>query len=124
MERDLRLFHANPPRMFPHVAHQRPKIDGMLRQLAAIDPEKYVERLEKYNALAEQYGVDPFPRVLVVQEVEAVEPVVTETVVGEIEITPTPVITETVVEKPKKKKSKKIEPVAEQDEPISPLINE
>lgn len=69
-QRDLELFHSNPPRMFPHVEHQRPKIEGMLAQLAAIDPEKYEERLNVFNELCDKYGVARFARVTVQRDVE------------------------------------------------------
>ena len=68
IQRDLELFHWNPPRMFPHVSHQRPKIESMLAQLAAVDLDRYEERLEKYNMLCDKYEVPRFPRVTVVKE--------------------------------------------------------
>lgn len=67
-ERDLKLFHSDPPRMYPNVPHQRPKIEGMLAQLAATDPVRYEERFGAYNKMCAETGVALFARLTVTKE--------------------------------------------------------
>lgn len=114
----LKMFHSTPPRLFPHQDFQRPIIEGLLAQLAAVDPASYEERLEKYNAMCDQLQCPRFPRVTITREevqpepkveveVEAVqieEPVVQEEAT-EAEEVEAPAAA--VVEQPKKKRGRK-----------------
>lgn len=70
LERNRKFFHHNPPRLFPSDPNQRPIIQGLLAQMAAVDPAGYEERLEKYNAMCDEKGIPRFARVMVVTEQE------------------------------------------------------
>jgi hypothetical protein len=108
-ERNLKLFNSPIPRLFPNVDYHRPIIEGLLAQLAATESERYAERLEKYNALADKQGVPRFGRVLVVKE-EA-PPTVTVPVATGPSADPISIEPVTVPVEPPPKKVKKTKPV-------------
>lgn len=68
LQKQLQLFHANPPRLFPHLDFQRPMIESLLAMTAATDVEAYEDRLEKFNKLCDEHGVQRFDRVIIGKE--------------------------------------------------------
>lgn len=68
LQKQLELFHATPPRLFPHQDFQRPMIASILAMTAATDKDKYEERLEVYNRFCDELGVERFPRITIHQE--------------------------------------------------------
>lgn len=118
LQKQLDLFEANPPRLWPHQPEQRVIIENHLRRLAAMEPERYEEFFERYNRKCDELGVQRFGRVTVVAE-ETPAPPVEETSTVEVPVeeskaepeVPQDVKVEPVegveVQPPKKKRKKK-----------------
>lgn len=113
-ERTLKLFDSNPPRLQPGIDYHYPVIEGLLAQLAAIDPGRYEERLAKYNEMCDKAGVKRFPRVTIAREEEPAPqpvpqptaPTVTEDVVVPVPVAESVEITEAAEPAPQPVKGK------------------
>lgn len=108
LQKQLDLFHANPPRLFPHLDYQRPLIEKHLAILAATGDGLYEDRLEKYNRMCDEYGVQRFARVIVSRE-EIAAPIVEPTVESEPKTEEVAEIVQEPSEAPKKRGRKKKE---------------
>lgn len=110
LQKQLDLFHATPPRLFPHQPEQRAMLERLLAMLAATDPELYEERFEVYNKFCDELQVPRFGRVTIVREVQPTPPLPVEEVPS-TEVVEAPEVVETVEEvkveeKPKRKRRK------------------